>query len=90
MIKRIKTWFKGLSDKKQHFLVCLISSLSVGLISPFAGFVFAMGLGFGKEFGDSRAIGNHWDWKDVGADLGGAVLGTSGAILFRFLLSLLT
>ncbi|MBQ3729720.1 MAG: hypothetical protein IJS84_00080 [Spirochaetales bacterium] len=87
--KRLKSWFSGLNDKKQHFIVCLIASFFVGLINLFAGFMTAMGLGFGKEFGDDRAPGNRWDWKDIGADLIGAVLGTAFALLFRFLLGLL-
>ena len=86
---KLKTWFCSLSDKTQHFIICLIASISVGILNPFAGFMTAMGLGFGKEFGDDRAPGNKWDWKDVGADLAGAVLGTSLALLLRFLFSLL-
>lgn len=86
---KLKSWFCGLNDKKQHFIICLIASLFVGVLNPFAGFMTAMGLGFGKEFGDDRAPGNKWDWKDVGADLAGAVLGAGLVLLFRFLLGIL-
>lgn len=89
LFNRLKTSFCNLSDKKQHFLVCLISSFCVGVMDPFAGFMVAMGLGFGKEFGDSRALANRWDWNDVLADFAGSVAGTAVSVLFRFLLGLL-
>jgi hypothetical protein len=51
-----------MKDKIFHFLVCLVASLGVGMINPFAGAMFAAGLGIGKEYGDSKATGNHWCW----------------------------
>lgn len=57
-------------DKLQHFAVCFIASLFSPLI--------AIGLAIGKEYGDSRAPGNHWCWMDLLADFIGIVIG--GAI----------
>lgn len=68
-------WFTGLSDKLQHFFVCLGSTLLIGLFSPIAATAFTLGLGLGKEFGDSRAVGNKWDWWDILADICGVAAG---------------
>lgn len=74
------------SDKIQHFAVCLILSAIVALIvsfmsknagaAMFAGASSGMALGVGKEYGDKKAIGNFWDWKDINADALGAVIGS--------------
>lgn len=72
-------------DHKKHSIICAIATfLSFGLYAPFLPFwhVFLMcpllgiGLGIGKEYGDSQASGNRWDWTDIGADL----LGTASAL----------
>jgi uncharacterized protein YfiM (DUF2279 family) len=39
------------------------------------GAAFALGLGIGKEYGDSRAVGNKWDWLDIVADVLGCAVG---------------
>ena len=57
-------------DKIKHFAVCVILSL----ISP----MLAVGASLGKEYGDKGAIGNHWCWWDLLADLIGIIVG--GAI----------
>lgn len=70
-------------DKILHFLVCLGASLSVGIASwflgkdasCFCGFWFAWGLGLGKEYGDSKASGNYWDWWDIVANIAGIACG---------------
>ena len=54
-------------DKLYHFIVCLLASL----IHP----LFALGLALGKEYGDSKAVGNHWCWADLGADFCGMLVG---------------
>lgn len=53
-----------------HFGCCFVPSL-FGLY----GSVFAIGLGIGKEYGDSHAVGNKWDWLDILADVLGCVVG---------------
>lgn len=73
------------SDKLQHFIVCLLVAMIVALIvafiskntgaAMFAGASSGMALGVGKEYGDEKAIGNFWDWKDIRADALGAVIG---------------
>ena len=64
-------------DTWQHFLVCLGASIiDTG---------FAIGLALGKEYGDSKAIGNKWDWKDILADAIGIVLGTAIRIGIKLL-----
>lgn len=73
-------------DKLYHFGVCLIASFLVGVVNPFAGATFAAGLGLGKEYGDSKAKGNRWDWLDIVADAFGMVIGTVGAWLLRWML----
>ena len=58
------------NDKFKHFSVCYFS----GLFGTH-GAAFGMGLGIGKEYGDSKAIGNKWDWLDIAADFAGAISG---------------
>lgn len=70
-------------DKILHCGVCAIASLVVGLIDPLAGAAFAIGLGLGKEYGDSKARGNKWDWLDIAADAVGTMIGTGLALLIR-------
>ena len=53
-----------------HFGACFIPSL-FGLY----GVAFALGLGIGKEYGDSQAIGNKWEWIDILADVLGCGAG---------------
>jgi len=77
-----------MKDKIFHFLVCLVASLGVGMINPFAGAMFAAGLGIGKEYGDSKATGNHWCWWDLLADALGLAIGTAAAVLLRKLIGL--
>lgn len=65
-------------DKYKHFGVCLIASV----IHPF----LAIGLAIGKEYGDSKAIGNKWDWYDILADIIGIVIGSGIHIVLRTML----
>lgn len=55
------------TDKIYHFGVCMLASI----LSP----MFALGLAIGKEYGDSKATGNHWCWMDLLADLLGTLIG---------------
>ena len=56
-------------DKWLHFAVCTVASIiDTGL---------AIGLAIGKEYGDSNAAGNKWDWMDILSDVIGIVLGTA-------------
>ena len=54
-------------DKAYHLIVCLICAI----IHP----LFAIGIAIGKEYGDSKASGNHWCWYDLIADLIGTIIG---------------
>lgn len=58
-------------DKFLHFGINFTVALLVGIY----GVIFGLGLSLGKEYGDSKAIGNKWDWKDIVADLLGLVVG---------------
>ena len=62
-------------DKILHFLVCFLAAI----ISP----MFSLGLALGKEYGDSKAAGNHWCWWDILADAVGLVAGTILHIIIR-------
>ena len=62
-------------DKILHFLICFLAAI----ISP----LFSLGLALGKEYGDSKATGNHWCWWDILADAVGLVAGTILHIIIR-------
>ena len=70
-------------DKFLHMGVCFLSTIIVFCVSYFifgkwpslvCGGLFSLGLGIGKEYGDSKAKGNKWDWFDIIADLIGIIL----------------
>ncbi len=78
-------------DHKKHFIICALATLlAFGLYAPFVPFwyVFSMcpllglGLGIGKEYGDSQASGNKWDWTDIVAD----ILGIGAALVVLLLM----
>lgn len=56
-------------DKLQH--VCVLT------VAAYVDEKFAMGLALGKEYGDKKAVGNHWCWKDLVADMVGIVIGST-------------
>lgn len=55
-------------DKLYHFSVCFV----IALYSTEAALAAALA----KEYGDSKAHGNHWCWWDLLADFIGTILGT--------------
>lgn len=79
-----------MNDKLQHFLVCAAIAAVMAAVMRLTGATVvqtaiasvgaAMSAGLGKEYGDRCAIGNHWDWVDLAADLAGAVVGTAVAV----------
>lgn len=73
-IKRIISKLKN-KDKLLHFIVNLIVVLSIGWINLPLAIGLAVGLSVGKEYGDSKAPGNKWDWYDILADAIGIVIG---------------
>lgn len=68
-----------MKDKILHAVVCFFATTICSIVCFFLGEVgsivsgacFALGLGLGKEYGDSKATGNKWDWKDIVVDLAG-------------------
>lgn len=75
-----------MNDKVVHCLVCFATSLLIGIATDLrCGACSAICLGLGKEYGDSRAIGNRWDNLDIVADLIGAGIGTALVWMGRFL-----
>jgi len=90
-------------DKVKHFLVNAVVVISVTLmllglgfenISAYTASVFlAIGLSVGKEYGDSRVVGNKWDWWDIYYDAIGIIIGICSSIstlyLSKYLISLL-
>lgn len=57
-------------DKILHFGVNCLFAL-FGLYGVF----FGLGASVGKEYGDSKAKGNKWDWYDIVADCIGLIVG---------------
>jgi len=58
-------------DKLLHFGVCFLVNVVISFAMPSqvtTGVSLSVGLSLGKEYGDSRAIGNVWDNKDLLAD----------------------
>ena len=85
-------------DHWKHFWICAIATLgSFGYMATFFDFspafwsswLLPMGLGFGKEYGDSQASGNKWDWTDIGADIAGTVAAMAFILLLKFIASLI-
>lgn len=80
-----------MNDKLQHFLVCAVIAAVMAAVMMVTGATVvqtaiasvgaAMAAGVGKEYGDRCAIGNHWDWVDLAADLAGAVVGATLILL---------
>ena len=75
-------------DKFMHALVSTVSSFLVSMCFMFmkfqcliVGSMFTLGLGLGKEYGDSKATGNHWCCWDLLADVIGIVIGCGIALL---------
>ena len=79
-----------MNDKLLHFLVCAAIAAVMAAVMMVTGATVvqtaissvgaAMSAGLGKEYGDRCAVGNHWDWVDLAADLAGAVVGTVVAL----------
>lgn len=75
-------------DYLLHIIICTITALIFSVtISPLVhspvpaiitGFFTGVTLGIGKEYGDSVAIGNKWDWKDLLCDIIGSAIGSLG------------
>lgn len=80
-LKKIIAFLKKHIDKVQHFLANLVMALSA-----FWDWHFAIGLcigaSLGKEYGDSKASGNHWCWWDLLAD----ALGMGTGLLIVYLI----
>ena len=81
-------------DKIQHFVACATIACVASFVMAVLGvtylpcvvasFMVAMSCAVGKEFGDMRAVGNRWDWRDIIADLMGAILGALAFGMFTF------
>lgn len=65
------------------FIITAILTLVSTTVWPalLGGFLAGMCLGIGKEYGDHKAEGNQWCWKDILADLVGAVIGSPLGLL---------
>ena len=71
-------------DKIQHFLVnmfvvaviiCASRKLDAQIDGWAIALALALGLSLGKEYGDSKAEGNKWDWYDILVDILGMLFG---------------
>ena len=81
------------TDKLLHFGISAAAAFVVSLLTSFTGFwtaalcgsLFTLGLGLGKEYGDSKASGNYWSWRDIIADVAGIIAGAGLYLLGRWL-----
>lgn len=74
-----------------HIVACLLCAFVVSAFLAHTtkdsapciagGFLAAMMLGIGKEFGDSRASGNSWSWSDIFYNFIGSIIGMWGGLL---------
>ena len=77
------------TDKLMHFGVCFVVNLIISAAMPSqatTGVGFSVGLSLGKEFGDSRAIGNKWDNYDLLADGVGIAAGVATGLYINNLI----
>ena len=82
-------------DKVKHFFVnavvvtgttLVLLGLGFEAIPAYTASVFlAAGLSVGKEYGDSRAVGNKWDWWDIYYDAIGIIIGICSSISTLYL-----
>ena len=78
------------TDKVKHFLACAAISFTASTVefgaeyhnAWIAGFIAGMAIGVGKEYGESCAHGNKWDWSDIGADVVGSIIGATLGSMF--------
>ena len=83
LLQKILAFFHIPWDKFLHFSVCFGTTFLMGIVTFFMGMrdsmiasgLFSLGLGLGKEYGDSKAKGNSWSWGDVVADVLGIACG---------------
>lgn len=84
LLQKILAFFHIPWDKFLHFSVCCLASVLSSIPSSFfmdkwqcvySSLLFPMGLGLGKEYGDSKATGNKWSWEDILADALGVITG---------------
>jgi len=78
-------------DKFLHAIVSAVATIAIGLPLFFIGWssilcggLFSLGLGLGKEYGDSKAPGNKWDWFDILADVIGIAVGVGTLLCLYF------
>ena len=79
-------------DKALHFAACatvsFVMAIGMALLSgdflcaTVSGFCSGVAIGVGKEYGDSKAAGNKWDWYDLLADVIGSIIGAILGSLF--------
>jgi len=62
------------ADKAWHYVANFAIAMS-GFISYWLAVGLCVGASLGKEYGDSKATGNHWCWWDLLADFLGASCG---------------
>lgn len=81
-------------DKFLHAIVCFIATFGMATLtcllgtvaSAICGATFALGLGLGKEYGDSKAKGNKWDNWDIVADCVGIAVACAIYVAIRLII----
>lgn len=71
----MKTGFYPIAKDKVLHLVVNFALAMTGFWNWFFALGLCLGASFGKEYGDSKAPGNKWDWLDILADLIGMGFG---------------
>ena len=81
-----------MNDKKLHFWVSAGAAFLMSLLTFFTGIwatlcgsLFSLGLGLGKEYGDSKSPGNYWSWADIGFDCLGILFAEAVFLVLRWL-----
>ena len=94
LLQKILAFFHIPWDKFLHFSVSAGTTFLMGIVTFFismrdsmiASGLFSLGLGLGKEYGDSKAKGNKWDNWDIVADCVGIAVACAIYVAIRLII----
>ena len=67
-----------------HFWACFTASL----VGGYYGVALINFMGIGKEYLDSKKLGNKWDWMDIAANFIGSLAGLGANRVFWVIINL--